>query len=783
MAAADEIAIKLGIKVGEFNAALADANASVKKLKKEGEGDFFGGFKSAKKSVNDLKDALVAGGIATAVVSFFNAAIEAANKSTDATNKNAAAVREFGKGIEEIKSVGANVAVATVGFFNRIGSSIGDLINTTVAFTKGGLAGALEQEKVARVVEETAKAADAAERRLAEVRKKNGAEFLAITKELADIEKKSQEQKLKGADAQTTELNLVAKMTELRTKAATVENDAIERRRVALDIAKTQLALDEANLAAKKENQAVIAKIAEEEKRHADILAKNLSNEERISKLRRDVADAEFAVISATGNALKTNEAILALKKAQNALSEEEQRILIETNKQRSLGGDLDAQLFLLRKKNSSEGIADEKERLTVITLQNQELLVQRNISELLAKESARGGLSIEEKAILNSLQEQQQTIAAMIVQRQTVNRIVLDSGAATAKATASEKEALAVLELQAAKAENLAKQKDILAKIQSETVTPAETATLELLRQQSTQLDLQIVQKQKISLGIKEDLELFVLQQKNAAALTESERLRKEELILQTKEKILQKEIEVLYGKLMDNTITPAEKEQLNQLIKQSQEIGKQITAKQDLSKFTTGQQLPAEEKITGSYREQIGMIGDIITEKDKAIFKAAGVQLQGEQRITEELKEQLRLAEARANVRVSVTQEGDIGNLNNAALKELILKLEKDIAFLQATTTTGFKSTPEILILQNALANATKELDLRKDFERVSELLGSGKAEVQFGSKTFDRLSQLLNPDLQKQTANGISNISTILSRVFPDAALNIRTPTLPK
>ena len=39
MAAVDEIAVKLGIKTGDLKAALADAGSTVKKFKKDAEGD------------------------------------------------------------------------------------------------------------------------------------------------------------------------------------------------------------------------------------------------------------------------------------------------------------------------------------------------------------------------------------------------------------------------------------------------------------------------------------------------------------------------------------------------------------------------------------------------------------------------------------------------------------------------------------------------------------------------------------------------------------------------
>ncbi len=367
MAAAEEIAIKLGINVGDFKAALADANASVKKLKKEGDGDFMPGLKAVKKQINDFKDILVAGGIATAVQRFFALAIETAEKTTDATNTNAAAVRDFAKGLEEVKGVAGTLAVTTVGAFNKLGSAIGDVINIGRSFIKNGTDGFEVWARNEDMIASTGKAAEEVEARLAAVRKKNGAEFLAITKELADIEKKRQDQQLQGLTVYETESNLTKKLSELRAKAASSEGEAIDKRRLALQIAQTQLELDKVNLAVRKERAAEEKKAAEEEAK----------------------AMAEFA------------------KAAE------------ERRKEMALAAEMEATLFALRKKSADEAEAQGKAELDFREKQNAQIERQMEITRLRAKLTE--SLAPAEQKQLAVLAEQRAELQKQIAQKQAL--------------------------------------------------------------------------------------------------------------------------------------------------------------------------------------------------------------------------------------------------------------------------------------------------------------------------------------------------------------------------
>lgn len=268
MAVVDEIAVKLGLKTADFKAALKDANADVKKFKDTGSfGDdegMSGSLKSIKKQFGDVKQLLVAGGVATAVQQFFAMAIDRANQTTDALNTNAAAVREFGQGVGEVKNGVADLAVLAVGSFNKLGSAIGDAINIAKSFAQSGPAGfemwAQAQEQVAA----SAAAAESAERSLADARKRNGAEFLAITKGLEDAEKKGQEQKLKGLDVYETERLLKWKLIDVNRALEKDDLSMIERRRLMLAQAQTQNLLEE-TIAQRKKEDAATQKKADDE--------------------------------------------------------------------------------------------------------------------------------------------------------------------------------------------------------------------------------------------------------------------------------------------------------------------------------------------------------------------------------------------------------------------------------------------------------------------------------------------------------------------------------------
>lgn len=545
MAAVDEIAIKLGIKTGDLKAALLDAGADVKKFKKAGESTedegLLGQLKGIKKSLKDFGDIMAAGGIATAVQQFFSLAISRAQELKNELNDNARAVRGFADGLTEAKNTAGDFAVLVIGTFNRLGEAIGDTVNIVKSFVQNGTQGFEQWARVEDAVSATAAAAEVAERRLAEARKKNGAEFEAITREMQSTQEKSQELQLKGLTTLETQANIQAKLNQLVAEQALNTGNALERRRLALDIAKTQLALDETNLAVAKERAA-------EEKRLDEVAAERFFNaEEEATKMR----------------------------------------------------------------------------------------------------------------------------------QRQALDQ--------------------------------------------------------------------------------KDELELFKLQQKNAAELTKDERARLEVLTLQRAEKAKQVEIEDLLKKKIEEGLTPAETKNLATLLKQTEEIGKQIAAKSALVGVVEDEEIPTEVEVTNQLRAQAQEIARQTTLAESFIAQWDG--------FTDKLE-----------------SKGDVRELSDIQLAALKAKLGTQLTDRRAADRVigggvagDYTSIEQSLFAANLKA-VEVEQETRRQFLQTVQAFGEQYAERTFSPDEFNRLKQLLNPDVVLQQAKDISTMKLTLSTLFPKQAQGI-------
>jgi hypothetical protein len=543
----EEIAIKLGIKNADLKAVLADSGAAIKTFKKTGEstGDdgLLGTIKKQTRGLNDLKQLLTGGAMAGAVKGFFNLAIESANKSTDANDQNARAVREFGRSLEDMKGIAGKVAVAVVGFFNRIGEAAGDWQNKVDAFYKGGPAAVEEYNRVEKIVVETARAAEEIEKRLADTRKRHGAEFLSITKQLQQLEEKTADLRQKALTPMQQEQDLLVKAVKLRDELVAYEGEAIGRRRLELQIAETGYKLLEATGARKKEQ--------------ADI------EEKRIETLRKE--------------------------------REEETKMYEEAYK---------------------------------------------------------------------AAEDRKQARA-------------LDKG---------------------------------------------------------------------------EEVELFLLRNKNSATLTTADRARLAVLELQKKEKAAAVEIEELEAKIIDGTLTPSDKKRLVELVKQKETIDKQLAAKQAMT-GATNQQIAAEQQVVV-----------VLTE-----------ELRIQKMLTEENERQAQIEKSRTG---TIKQTGDVRNLSDVQLDQLILNLNQQISSMKAQFPTfqgagGKKPIEQVLFEQNLQA-AIKERSVRRDFSNTVSFFGQDKAERDYAPNEYNRLSQLLNPDQMKKDSNNLAVVATGLAALMPEKFL---------
>jgi len=575
---AEEIAIKLGVKTGDLKAALSDAGASIKKFKKEGESTesegLLGSLKKQVAGLNNLKQLFLGGAIAGAVKGFFQLAIDSANASTDATDKNAAAVREFGRELEQVKGVAATVAVATVGTFNRIGSAIGDLINFNIAFAKGGQEGVKIWNESRKLAEETAKGAEEVEARLAEVRKKHGAEFLAITKELKDLEQKSQEQKLKGLDIFQTERNLFLKIADLKTQLENGDLTILERRRLILELARTQLTADEATLAVKKEHVAEEKKYAEEQKKAAEDAAK-AAEEDRKNRQLEIAQETELAV--------------LVMKAAE----------------EREAGS-------LAAVAGTKRLTAAERERLEVLQLQSEAQSVQADIKKLYEEMNKRDltGTEVDRLAKLKAqavaLNDQIEARKKISIGLQGDVELLVLTSKSVGSLTEKERARKAELELITIEEKAQLELKRLHAKILDETITPGEKARVAELTKQLELLDLAA--------------------KKVHGTLTPADTDRLAVLVQQTGAIGQQIVAKVEVVKATTDQLKP-EKNVTTEVGEQSRALGRVMSEKERIALETAGVQLGAEKTITAELQEQLDIIEEqAAAEAELANFRKGG-------------------------------------------------------------------------------------------------------------------------------------------------------------
>jgi len=185
---------------------------------------------------------------------------------------------------------------------------------------------------------------------------------------------------------------------------------------------------------------------------------------------------------------------------------------------------------------------------------------------------------------------------------------------------------------------------------------------------------------------------------------------------------------------------------------------------------KLLTGETTERQQAIELQNLLQRGV--ENLTEDEKnrvAVLSGATRELEKQ---TNEIAKQAAAQEELLRTR-GVRQEGNVENLSAVQLNQLILNLNKQISFMQATQgilPRGFTPIEERLLKDN-LAAAQRELDLRKDFERTLKAFGSVKTEATFAPDQFARLSQFFNPDQAKKDSINTAVIASGLQSLFPD------------
>lgn len=240
MAAVDEIAIKLGIKTGDLKAALADAGATVKKFKKDAEGDDKNSlakqFAAAKQGIEKFRSVLAGAGLVAIFKQLGEAATKFAEDYTGAYDEAIASTLRLKNEQKDLSSIIAGI-VGRVGVelnnaMDKFGTAVGAIVYGTDAASDALLrlqaenrkafddaklkAFREEQDKLAKVVRDNAlQQAD-------ENQKINilAGEFIKLLQEQAKLKKDSIEYVKKSIEVETKRGELAKQDAEVRKKEA-----------------------------------------------------------------------------------------------------------------------------------------------------------------------------------------------------------------------------------------------------------------------------------------------------------------------------------------------------------------------------------------------------------------------------------------------------------------------------------------------------------------------------------------------------------------------------------
>jgi hypothetical protein len=487
-------------------------------------------------------------------------------------------------------------------------------------------------------------------------------------------------------------------------------------------------------------------------KESAATLAEQIAQMKIRSTAAAGLSESEARILAGwQAQKLALTEQIEELQRRANSsggISEAEAEILATWQRENTV---LDAQILSMTKRATATGglAGEEAEVLLQFEAQQKALITQIAVME--QRKKATNDQKAADASRLATLQEGVKATEAQITAITKGTTAVVIQQQATEKMTKAEKERAETLELQSKARRLNVELTELEAKIQREGVNPATAAQLKLIQANIAETEKQLGQRAKITLGFKEDLELFTLQTKAAGTLTAQEKARLAVLEDQVKLKRIQIEIETLYGKLMNGTITPAEEKRLGELVKQQKVLETQIANKGAIAAATTNQQLPAEQAVTSEMERQL-QIADELLAREKQI---------------------------QASRQTSVTNVGSEQNLSDVQLRGLITKLGRDIEAIKASQFGLARATPEQIMLQLNLDAAKAELAKRAEFLRALQVFSAEKVETRFAPDEFARLSNLINPDLQKQGAQAPIATFEGLRKVFPEQFRDIRNP----
>lgn len=240
MAAVDEIAIKLGVKVGDLKAALADAGATVKKFKKDAEGDDKNSlakqFANAKQGIEKFRSVLAGAGVVALLRQINEAANKFAEDYTGAYDEAIASTLRLKNENKDLSSVISGV-VGRVGVelnnaMDKFGTALGSIVYGTDAASDALVRldaenkKAFDDAKLKKFREEEDKLAKVLRDNALQQADDNGkinliaGEFVKLLQEQAKLQKGSIEYVKKSIEVETKRGELQKQDAETRKKEA-----------------------------------------------------------------------------------------------------------------------------------------------------------------------------------------------------------------------------------------------------------------------------------------------------------------------------------------------------------------------------------------------------------------------------------------------------------------------------------------------------------------------------------------------------------------------------------
>ncbi len=193
-----EIAAKLGLQTGEFKAALADANASVKAFGEGGSHEVSGLTEAVHETHHAFRlfhQFLVGGGIVEAVKKFYELAIEYAEKHKDANEEDLQSLENIKTGLERAKDSIGEAALKAVGFVDHLVSGFEYIaVGVKSAFAGEGFVAGVRNFQAIEDSEENIN-------RLLEKTKKTKEEIAKIDEQIEKLEAEKSQHEFEALDA------------------------------------------------------------------------------------------------------------------------------------------------------------------------------------------------------------------------------------------------------------------------------------------------------------------------------------------------------------------------------------------------------------------------------------------------------------------------------------------------------------------------------------------------------------------------------------------------------